>query len=354
MTSLAETPGRILPSTAAAHAAIARWLFVMAGLVFLMVVVGGATRLTESGLSMVDWEPLRGIIPPLNAAEWAEEFAAYQRYPEYQLNNKGMTLGAFKAIYWWEYGHRVLGRLLGLAFALPLIWFWVAGYLRTPVLKLKLIGLFLLGGSQGLLGWYMVQSGLVSEPEVSQYRLAAHLMLAVTIFSALLWTAMDLMRPEPARETSSLRAASIGICVLLLLQIFMGALVAGLDAGRAYNSWPLMDGALVPDGLAAMKPIWLNWFESTLAVQFNHRIGAYALFAAVVGLWIVGRKKTPGLRGPLNLLFALVIWQLGLGILTLLWEVPVLLGTLHQASALLILAAMLWLLHDQRQRRPRF
>lgn len=332
--------------------AVGLWLLVIAGLVFALVVVGGATRLTQSGLSMVDWRPITGVVPPLTGEQWAEEFDAYRQYPEYKLVNRGMSLDEFKAIFWWEYAHRLLGRLVGIAFAVPLIVFLVRGMV-PPGLAPRLVGLFLLGGAQGLLGWYMVQSGLVSEPDVSQYRLTAHLTLALIIFAALIWTALDLLRHARPGAGAGLRRFAYATVGLIFLQIMMGGLVAGLDAGRAYNTWPLMAGALVPPGLFEITPWWLNLFESTLTVQFNHRVGAYVLTFASIGAVVWSVRTHAGAstqRAALMLLVAIVL-QMLIGVFTLVYEVPVSLGVLHQAMGALVLAAGVNFAHRARGRR---
>ncbi|MBL4788769.1 MAG: COX15/CtaA family protein, partial [Kordiimonadaceae bacterium] len=223
------------------HRLVANWLFFMAFAVFLMVIVGGATRLTESGLSMVNWNPVTGALPPLDEAAWQKEFSDYKTSPEYQIKNHGMSLEDFKGIFYWEWGHRLLGRLLGVFFFIPLVWFWARGQIPRGY-KPKLVALFVLGGSQGLLGWYMVQSGLVNEPAVSHYRLTAHLMLALFIFAVLFWTALSLRRPDPVRGTRKFRILTFFVLVVAILQLTMGALVAGLKAGHIFNTWPLMDG----------------------------------------------------------------------------------------------------------------
>lgn len=331
--------------------AVSSWLFVMAALVFLMVVVGGATRLTESGLSMVDWRPVTGILPPVSEADWTDEFAKYQTSPEYKLKNAGMSLAEFKEIFYWEWGHRVLGRVIGLAFFLPLVWFWVRGQIPEGY-RGRLIALFILGGSQGLLGWYMVQSGLVDEPAVSQYRLAAHLSLALFIFSALFWTALGL-RFSPQSEQAPQPSARLQLFARLTLavtavQIVLGAFVAGLKAGYIHNTWPLMDGGLVPFGLTMMDPGWINLFENAVTVQFNHRMGAYGL-ACVAGYtaWLAWRERAVTGRAGLFLLSAL-LFQIVVGIITLLMVVPVFWGTLHQAGGVLVLTAALTLVFRSR------
>lgn len=322
--------------------AVAYWLLGVAALVFLMVVVGGATRLTGSGLSMVDWRPVTGVLPPLTEAAWQAEFAQYQESPEYKLVNMGMTLEAFKGIFYWEWGHRLLGRIIGLAFAVPLLVFWLgkkvpAGYLP------RLVGLFFLGGSQGLLGWYMVQSGLVDEPAVSHYRLTAHLSLALVIYSALVWTALGLLveRSNSQAADRSLRRLGVALVALTGLQIAMGALVAGLKAGHVYNTWPLMDGRVVPEGVWSMEPAWRNLFDNAALVQFDHRIGAYILFALTLWAAYKVRSAARPLRIAGLTAACVVLAQMLLGIVTLLADVPVSLGTLHQAGGVLVLTSSL-------------
>ena len=331
--------------------AVALWLFAMAGLVFLMVVVGGATRLTESGLSMVDWRPVTGVLPPLSEEAWQAEFEQYQDSPEYRLKNAGMSLDAFKGIFYWEWGHRVLGRIIGLAFFVPLVFFWVRRRIPDGY-KGRLVFLFLLGGSQGLLGWYMVQSGLVDEPAVSHYRLAAHLSLALIIFSALLWTALSLWfvrTPQGQKNnTRFLSYAASGLLVLTALQIVMGALVAGLKAGHIYNTWPLMGDSFVPAGLLAMDPWWQNMLDNAVTVQFDHRIGAYIL--SLCGLIIAGLawRMGSGMRRAGLLVIGALCLQMVIGIIMLLEFVPVGWGTLHQGGGVVVLVAVLWLLFVTR------
>ena len=320
--------------------AIRIWLYVVAAIVFALVVVGGATRLTESGLSITEWKPIHGIVPPLSEAEWQEEFALYQQIPQYQELNQGMELSGFKTIYWWEWAHRFLARFVGLVFALPLLYFWVAG--RIPAgLKPKLVGILALGGLQGAIGWWMVASGLSQRTDVSQYRLAVHLTTACLIFAATLWVARGLARhsADAAPSAKSLRAAGV-ILFLALLQIYLGGLVAGLNAGLTFNTWPLMDGSLVPSGLFAMQPVWRNFFENVMTVQFVHRLGAYLLLAVVlmhaVASWRRAPRTTHARRAGILLLLVLV--QASLGIITLLLAVPIGWALLHQAGALVVLA----------------
>jgi heme a synthase len=332
--------------------AIGTWLLVMAVLVFAMVVVGGATRLTESGLSMVHWQPLSGAIPPISDAEWQAEFEAYQAFPEYQILNRGMELEEFKSIFWWEFSHRLLGRLIGLAFALPLLLFVAKRMVRLE-LKMTLFLLFALGAAQGLLGWYMVQSGLVDEPAVSQYRLAAHLGMALILMGALLWVGLGLLRPKQDVKSSRrpLWNMSRWFAGMVFVQCLLGALVAGLDAGMAYNTWPLMDGRLIPDGLFEFSPWYLNFGESSLTVQFDHRMVAYAVFAFGLYLFLkvratITKEAGDGIRKAAHAVIGLLFLQILLGIATLVYQVPVGLGTLHQAGGALMLAASIFLSHQ--------
>ena len=330
--------------------AVGYWLLFMTAIVLLMVMVGGATRLTESGLSMVDWRPVTGTLPPLNDTEWTEEFAKYQTSPEYRLRNSDMTVEEFKGIFYWEWGHRLLGRLIGLFFFVPMVWFWLKGSVPEGY-KPKLLVLFVLGGSQGALGWYMVMSGLVDEPAVSHYRLTAHLGLALFIMAALFWTALSLLRPEPVRGDKQLKMLTHIIAVVLILQILMGALVAGLKAGLIFNSWPMMGEGFVPDGLLAIEPMWLNFLDNAITVQFDHRIGAYILFGLSLILMWRGRTQPARLRQATILFAVAVVLQMMLGIITLILEVPVFWGTAHQGGGAIILLLMVYLMHLQRKKK---
>ena len=328
-----------------ARPAIRLWLYVSAILVFTMVIVGGAVRLTDSGLSITEWKPLLGAIPPLNEADWLSAFEKYRQIPEYSQVNKGMSLSEFQYIYWWEWAHRFLGRFIGLVFAVPALFFWLSGRLEKP-LRSKTLILFVLGGLQGALGWYMVKSGLVDRVDVSQYRLAAHLTLAVTIFAAILWVAFGIGHKPRKPLSVPFGPATALLIGLILLQIALGGFVAGLDAGQGYNTWPLMDGAIIPDGLAEMSPVWRNLFENALTVQFNHRVVAY-----IIVLFIFvhsARQMTGECRAGSSALALLVVAlaQLTLGITTLLFQVPINLALTHQAGALILLATALWHLHD--------
>ena len=323
--------------------AIRLWLYAVAALVFAMVLVGGATRLTESGLSITEWRPVMGTLPPLGASAWQDAFEKYQAIPQYRELNRGMTLAEFKTIYWWEWTHRLLGRLIGVAFLLPFLWFLWRGRL-APRLQPRLWFIFGLGAVQGVVGWWMVASGLANRIEVSQYRLATHLLLACAIFVALIWTARRLEeRPAMAVLPGRVRATAAGLLVLVLLQIYLGALVAGLRDGNIYNTWPLIDGAFVPDGARLFfdTPLWRNFFENTLTVQFYHRMLAYAIFACALlhAFDVAGvAKKGPALAGAFVLLEAMTLLA-ALGVWTLLWRVPLPVALLHQAMAMLVLTA---------------
>ena len=327
------------------------WLFAVAALVLAMVSLGGATRLTGSGLSITEWKPIIGMLPPLTEADWQEAFRKYQQIPQYEYANKGMSLAAFKVIFWWEWAHRNLGRLIGIVFAVPFLAFLAAGWISRR-LALNLAGIFALGGLQGLVGWYMVSSGLSERIDVSHYRLALHLGLAVLILAALLWTALCLRDGEEAlrRGSAASRGAAVGIAALVFVQILLGALVAGLKAGQAYNTWPLMDGRIIPSGLGAIEPWYLNLFENAMTVQFNHRVVAYALLVAV--LWravvVFGSTARREQRGSAACLALAVLMQLALGIWTLLSQVPPALGVAHQAMAAIVFALAVWHCYESR------
>jgi cytochrome c oxidase assembly protein subunit 15 len=329
---------------------VAAWLFFCCGLIFLMVVVGGITRLTLSGLSITEWKPVIGIVPPLSAADWAAEFAKYRQIPEYRAIHFAMSLGEFKSIYYWEYLHRLLGRLIGVAFAVPFIWFLARRQLPRRLAP-PLAGILLLGFGQGLLGWYMVQSGLADRVEVSQYRLVAHLALALAIYAAILWTALGIVRGSPSPDASpGRRRAAEAVLVLVSLTILAGGFVAGTRAGLTYNTFPLMDGRLVPAGYAELHPFYLNWFENIAAVQFDHRLLAVATVSAVFVLWVARlRADLPKpARKALRALLAVAVLQVALGISTLLLVVPIPLAAAHQAGAVLLLTAAIVLRHSLR------
>jgi cytochrome c oxidase assembly protein subunit 15 len=334
---------------------VAAWLFVCCALIALMVVVGGITRLTLSGLSITEWKPVIGIVPPLSAADWAAEFAKYRQIPEYRVVHFAMTLDEFKSIYFWEYAHRLLGRLIGVAFAVPFIWFLARRRLPRRLVP-PLAGILLLGFGQGALGWYMVESGLADRVEVSQYRLVAHLALALAIYAAILWVALGVVRgpalPEDRRSGSSpgWRRAAEAVLLLVTLTIVAGGFVAGTHAGLTYNTFPLMDGRLVPAGYARLHPFFLNWFENIAAVQFDHRALAAATTGGVLALWAAGLRAVlpQPTRVALNALLAAIALQVMLGVSTLLLVVPVPLAAAHQAAAVLVLTAAILLRHALR------
>lgn len=332
--------------------AIRLWLYAVAALVLGMVLIGGATRLTESGLSITRWQPVMGALPPMSAAQWQVEFQRYQQIPQYRELNRGMSLDAFKTIFWWEWTHRLIGRLIGVVFLLPLLWFLWRGWIE-PGLRGRLWLIFGLGALQGAVGWWMVASGLADRVEVSQYRLATHLVLACVIYVAILWTALRLGRGSQEPAPARIRAAAAGLLVLVLGQIYLGALVAGLRAGYIYNTWPLIDGALVPDvsRLFSASPLWRNFFENTLTVQFDHRMLAYAIWLFAV--WHVvdvtrTARRGQALVGALALFVGVTI-QAGLGITTLLEVVPLPLAMLHQAMAMIVLTIAV--VHAERMTR---
>lgn len=332
-------------------AAIRLWLYTILGLIAAMVVVGGATRLTDSGLSITEWKPILGAIPPLTAEDWQIAFDKYRLIPEYELVNKGMSLAEFKFIFWWEWAHRFLGRVIGFAFFVPAVVFWALGWLPSG-LKPRIVGLFILGGLQGVVGWWMVASGLVDRVDVSQYRLAVHLTLACFLFAAVLWVALGLRDKFAVASTPAMRWAAGVLLMLIFVQIFAGGLVAGLDAGLAYNTWPQMDGVFVPAGLGAMSPSWLNIFENAKTVQFNHRMIAYGLWALVLthALWVSLKPVSRIVKVQAWLIFIVVTGQAIVGILTLLWAVPLDLALYHQFGVLVVLAASVWYLRTLKGR----
>lgn len=327
------------------RALVRGWLYLVLLTLFALVLVGGATRLTDSGLSITEWKPIHGVIPPLNDAEWQEEFAKYQLIPEYQQINKGMSLEQFKTIFWWEWAHRLLARGVGFVFALPLLFFWATGRLERQV-QPKLLGILALGGLQGAIGWWMVASGLVERTDVSQYRLATHLIIACLIFTATMVVARGLSRHSQAPADRGTQRFAGWLVVLILIQIYLGGLVAGLDAGLAYNTWPLMDGAVVPGDLFVIDPAWLNLFENPKMVQFVHRLGAYAVFLAALWHAASAWRTQPGTTHARRalVLLALMTLQAAIGIATLVLVVPFHWALAHQGFALIVLgfAAAHW------------
>jgi len=320
--------------------AVRWWLVSIAALIALMVLVGGATRLTESGLSIVEWKPVAGVLPPLDQAQWTQAFEAYKTIPQYREINAGMSLSEFKTIFWWEFSHRLLGRVIGIAYLLPFLWFMWRGALATD-LRRRLWLIFGLGALQGAVGWWMVASGLSERVEVSQYRLATHLVLALLIFAALVWTLRRLAERPPSAASVRLKMTGWVLVVLTFVQLYLGALVAGLRAGKIYNTWPDIDGSFIPSAarLFFEAPWWRNLFDNTLTVQFEHRMTAYALFVLAVLHAIDSirsRAGTSAVSGALWLA-AVVTLQATLGILTLLNQAPMDLALAHQAVAIAVL-----------------
>ncbi len=334
--------------------AIAIWLLTCCAVIFGMIILGGVTRLTGSGLSMVEWAPIMGILPPLNDKEWQEAFYLYQQFPEYQLKNFHMSVHDFKSIFWFEYGHRLLGRSIGIFFLLPFLYFLFKGKIEKALTP-KLIAMFVLGGLQGLMGWYMVKSGLINDPRVSQYRLTAHLGLAVAIYAYMFWVALGLLYPKmnKVREESvrKLGRLSLTITTLIIITILSGGFVAGTHAGFAFNTFPLMNGKLIPDGLFEMTPLWHNFFENIITVQFNHRVMATLLFLVVPFFWFKAGKLElhPLANTGRHLLLAALLLQITLGISTLLLVVPVALGAAHQAGAIVLLTSALFVSQQLRR-----
>ena len=332
------------------------WLIAVAALIAAMVLVGGATRLTESGLSIVEWKPVTGALPPLGQEQWTETFEAYKTIPQYRQLNAGMNLDEFKTIFWWEWSHRLLGRVIGIAYFLPFLWFLWRGVLCSE-LRRRLWLILGLGALQGAVGWWMVASGLSQRVEVSQYRLATHLMLALLIFAAVVWTLRRLVERPPAISSSRLKITAIALLVLTFVQLYLGALVAGLRAGKIYNTWPEIDGTLIPSAarLFFETPWWRNLFENTLTVQFEHRMVAYALFVTAF-LHAVDAVRSHADRSIINGALWIaggVTLQATLGILTLLNQVQINLALAHQALAIAVLTLSVLQVERLADRRTR-
>ena len=330
-----------IPAQRASHLGAVRWwLLCIAALIATMVLVGGATRLTESGLSIVEWKPVTGTLPPLSQEQWTLAFDGYKTIPQYRELNAGMSLGEFKTIFWWEWSHRLLGRVIGLAYLLPFLWFLWRGALNADVRR-RLWMIFGLGALQGVVGWWMVASGLSQRVEVSHYRLATHLVLALFIFASIVWTLRRLADRPPVFASARLKITSVVLLALTFVQLYLGALVAGLRAGKVYNTWPDIDGGFVPSAARLLfeNPWWRNLFDNTLTVQFEHRMTAYALFALAVLHLIDAVRSRAGvavIKGALWLAAAIAL-QATLGILTLLNQAPIDLALAHQAVAIAVL-----------------
>lgn len=362
MTQVTMLPHSLSPS----RRAVAFWLLTVAAVILAMITVGGLTRITGSGLSITEWDPIVGAIPPISDAQWQEAFAKYQRIPQYIHENRGMSLGEFKGIFWWEWAHRLLGRLLGFLFFVPFVLFAWTGAIRRSEWPRMLL-LFALGALQGFVGWWMVESGLETRVSVSQYRLAIHLGVALILLVAILWTALEYLR-FPAGDNERIRHGAavqtsaresqlygfgnfaIGIAVLVYLQMLLGALVAGLHAGLIYNTWPMMDGRVIPDDAFAQSPWWLNIFENPGTAQFDHRTGAYLIVSGVIAFWWVERRaRLEGLvRRSANALLHVTLFQIALGIVTLLTQAPETLAALHQLTAAILLCTAVWHVFELR------
>ncbi len=350
MTSLTDTASAGLSrnsATAAQLPAVRIWLLVIAAFVLAMVVVGGATRLTGSGLSITEWKPILGALPPMSEAAWQDAFEKYKQIPQYEAVNKGFSLESFKAIFWWEWSHRLLGRLVGFVFLLPFAYFLLRRAIPRPFIP-KVAALFVLGGAQGALGWFMVASGLAGSDRiaVSQYRLAAHLALATVIAAYAFWLALTIReegqdKAAASAASPSARLAAIVLGGLVYLQIIAGAFVAGLKGGYASNTWPLMNGEIVPAGMDQYSPLWMNLFENPLTAQFVHRLIAYfiAIYAVAFALAVWRR---PALRGPAIAVILATLVQIALGVATIVYDMPLGFALAHQANAMLVLAASLW------------
>jgi len=337
---------------------ITTWLISACILIFLMVIIGGITRLTRSGLSMVEWHPISGVIPPLSDSTWIEEFEKYQNFPEYNKLNQGMTLSQFKFIFFWEYIHRFIGRMLGLFFIIPFAYFFIKNKL-DPILIRKLLWMFVFGIIQGIYGWYMVKSGLIDNPHVSHYRLAGHLVLAFWLMAFILWTALDINRHSFKKGSlynlQKLKPVMHWIIAVIMLQIVYGAFTAGLKAGYGWNTFPKMEGQWIPGGLFPLSPWWINLLEHNFTVQFIHRILGCWLCMLIPGFWRYSRgfDLTPQQDFAITAFMNIVILQFVLGILTLIWVVPVWLGVLHQAGAFVLLATWVYIYFLFNNLKPR-
>ena len=338
--------------------AVGIWLLAVAVLIVAMLAVGGLTRLTGSGLSITEWDPIVGVVPPLSDADWQDAFAKYQLIPQYRLENHGMSLEAFKGIFWWEWAHRFLGRMIGFAFFLPFVWFAWAGAIGRKDWPRMLL-LFALGGLQGFVGWWMVESGLEARVSVSQYRLAIHLGVAVILLGAILWVALEYLRNPravaPRKPVSLAAKLAYGFVGLVFIQMLLGALVAGLHAGLLYNTWPLMDGHFFPEEPFATSPGWIAFFENPGLAQFDHRIVAYTvlIFAYFFWQWSRSIAVTTVARRAADTVLFVTLFQVVLGIYTLLWQVPVAFGALHQVVAALLFCAAIWQAYELRYASPK-
>ncbi len=341
----ADAPNLIM----GASGAVGVWLLAIAAIIMAMITIGGLTRLTGSGLSITQWDLVMGAIPPLNDAQWADAFAKYRLIPQFRVENAGMTLEGFKGIFWWEWTHRFLGRFLGVAFAVPFVWFAWKGTIRRAQWP-RFVVLFLLGALQGLIGWWMVQSGLEVRVSVSQYRLAIHLGTTLLLLVAILWIALEYLRPFSAAPRPAKRG--FVFATLVYVQMLLGALVAGLHAGLVYNTWPDMNGRLLPEGVFFHQPWWINFFENDGLAQFDHRIGAYLVAGFALWLWAMSRRAGEWARITADLVLGITGFQIALGITTLLMQAPETLAALHQVTAATLLCAAVWHAYELRLAVP--
>ena len=323
------------------------WLGLVCAVIYIMIIVGGVTRLTQSGLSMVDWRPIMGVVPPITQEDWQQTFDAYKQYPEYRKLNSGMNLDEFKQIFYWEYGHRLLGRVTGLVYLVPFVVFLLLGRIEKRW-QPRLWAAFALGGLQGLMGWYMVKSGLVDLPHVSHYRLAAHLMLAMLILAFIFWVILDMLGAARVQTSRALQMTGAGLMLLLLVQLTLGAFTAGLDAGYGFNTWPLMQGQFIAEAALTMQPFWQNLFANGVMIQFLHRWLAALLLAGALAYTCCAWRAA--IRNAALLLLAVTLLQFILGVATLLLRVPLLLASLHQAIACLMLLSLVYIVHITRPR----
>jgi cytochrome c oxidase assembly protein subunit 15 len=330
--------------------AVAVWLFLCCGSVVVMIVIGGITRLTESGLSMIEWRPLVGMVPPLSVGEWERIFGLYRETPEFRIENPHIELDGFKSIFWWEYVHRLWGQLIGILFVAGFLWLLLCRRIEKPILP-HLVTLFILGGAQGVIGWWMVRSGFADRTDVSQYRLVIHLGMAFIILGYMLWLALSLMERESVeRVPTTARRLAFAVLGVVSVTLLSGGLTAGLDAGLVYNTWPLIDGGVAPHGLFIKTPIWLNFFENVATVQFDHRFMAYLTFGFIIALWLRVRRTphAPNAVRAVHTLLAIVAAQAALGVLTLVLVVPLPLAVAHQMGAVALFSTTVWTAHALR------